>query len=162
MVGELSKCKHLSVTIFGDFSVTKMRSANIDWPIRWLHSRFSGARLLLWVKLLAEPSQGSDQLQNYVKSDNMIFVNKVISVTEAARNFADCVNRAHYQKVTFVLLKSGSPVARIVPDEEKVCTGAELSRAAGGARLTPEEASLWGRDLRTARGQLKPIIDKWR
>ena len=31
-----------------------------------------------------------------------------ISVTEAARNFADCVNRAHYQNVTFVLLKNGS------------------------------------------------------
>ena len=30
---------------------------------------------------------------------------KRISVTEAARNFADCVNRAHYQNVTFVLLK---------------------------------------------------------
>ena len=26
-----------------------------------------------------------------------------VSVTEAARNFADCVNRAHYQNVTFVL-----------------------------------------------------------
>ena len=33
-----------------------------------------------------------------------------ISVTEAARNFADCVNRAHYQNVTFVLLKNGEPV----------------------------------------------------
>jgi hypothetical protein len=36
-----------------------------------------------------------------------------ISVTEAARNFADCVIRAHYEKVTFVLLKNGSPVARL-------------------------------------------------
>src|SRR5580658_1737903 len=31
---------------------------------------------------------------------------KAISVTEAARNFADCVNRAHYQNVTFVLLRN--------------------------------------------------------
>ena len=29
-----------------------------------------------------------------------------ISVTDAARNFADCVNRVHYQNVTFVLLKN--------------------------------------------------------
>ena len=50
-----------------------------------------------------------------------------ISVTEAARNFADCVNRAHYQNVTFVLLKNGSPVARLVPDGEKVCTGRDLA-----------------------------------
>jgi hypothetical protein len=34
-----------------------------------------------------------------------------ISVTKAARRFADCVNRAHHQNVTFVLLKKGSPVA---------------------------------------------------
>ena len=50
-----------------------------------------------------------------------------ISVTEAARNFADCVNRAHYQNVTFVLLRNGSPVARLVPDNEKVCKGRELA-----------------------------------
>ena len=31
-----------------------------------------------------------------------------ITVTEAARNFADCVNRAHYQNTTFVLLKNAS------------------------------------------------------
>ena len=52
-----------------------------------------------------------------------------ISVTEAARNFADCVNRAHYQNVTFVLLKNGSPVARLVPDNEKVCAGRDLAEA---------------------------------
>jgi hypothetical protein len=40
-----------------------------------------------------------------------------ITVTEAARNFGDCVNRAHYQNVTFVLLKNGSPVSRRVPDD---------------------------------------------
>ncbi len=36
----------------------------------------------------------------------------IITVTEAARNFADCVNRSHYQKTTFVLLKNGVPFAR--------------------------------------------------
>jgi hypothetical protein len=36
---------------------------------------------------------------------------RTISVTDAARNFADCINRVHYQNVTFVLLKNGSPVA---------------------------------------------------
>ncbi|HMI51756.1 MAG TPA: type II toxin-antitoxin system prevent-host-death family antitoxin [Candidatus Saccharimonadales bacterium] len=50
-----------------------------------------------------------------------------ITVTEASRNFADCVNRAHYQNVTFVLLKNGEPVARLVPDNEKVCVGRDLA-----------------------------------
>jgi antitoxin (DNA-binding transcriptional repressor) of toxin-antitoxin stability system len=88
-------------------------------------------------------------------------MNKIISVTEAARSFADCVNRAHYQKVTFVLLKGGSPVARIVPDEERVCTGADLSSALADAKLTSREASSWSRDLRTARNRLKPLRDRW-
>ena len=51
---------------------------------------------------------------------------KAISVTEAARNFADCVNRARYQGTTFVLHKNGVPVARIVPEERKPRTGREL------------------------------------
>ena len=63
-----------------------------------------------------------------------------ITVTEAARNFADCVNRAHYQKVTFVLLKNGVPVARLVPDNEKVCTGRDLAEALAGTELTSEDA----------------------
>ena len=38
-----------------------------------------------------------------------------ISVTDAARNFADCVNRTRYQNVSFVLLKNGEPVAELRP-----------------------------------------------
>jgi hypothetical protein len=44
---------------------------------------------------------------------------KTITVTEAARNFADCVNRVHYQNMTFVLLKNGSPFARLVRRRRK-------------------------------------------
>jgi antitoxin (DNA-binding transcriptional repressor) of toxin-antitoxin stability system len=41
----------------------------------------------------------------------------VISVTQAARTFADCVNRVRYQSASFVLHKNGVPVARLVPVE---------------------------------------------
>lgn len=85
----------------------------------------------------------------------------IISVTDAARNFADCVNRAHYQNVTFVLVKNGSPVARLVPDNEKVCTGRDLAEALAGTELSTEEAAAWNRDLRTARKTLKSPADKW-
>ena len=87
---------------------------------------------------------------------------KIISVTEAARNFADCVNRAHYQNVTFVLLKGGSPVARLVPDSEKVCTGKDLAVALATAKISKEEARAWNRDLHESRRQLKSPGDKWR
>ena len=85
-----------------------------------------------------------------------------ISVTEAARNFADCVNRAHYQNVTFVLLKNGAPVARLVPDKEKVCRGRDLAEILTRGRLSDEEFKAWRRDLRTAYKTLKAPADKWR
>ena len=86
----------------------------------------------------------------------------VISVTEAARNFAECVNRAHYQDITFVLLKNGAPVARLVPDDEKVCVGRELAKALAKTELTEDEARAWHRDLQSARKTLKAPGNKWR
>jgi len=91
----------------------------------------------------------------------MIFMKKVITVTDAARNFADCVSRARYQNVTYILLKGGTPVARLVPDNEKVCTGRELASALNGARLPAQEARAWAKDLRDSRRSLKPVSDKW-
>jgi antitoxin (DNA-binding transcriptional repressor) of toxin-antitoxin stability system len=85
-----------------------------------------------------------------------------ISVTEAARNFADCVNRSHYQNVTFVLLKNGAPFARLVPDNEKVCFGRDLAGLLAETELSPDEARAWRRDLQTARKTTKPPADKWR
>ena len=85
-----------------------------------------------------------------------------ITVTEAARNFADCVSRAHYQNVTFVLLKNGEPVARLVPDNEKVCTGRDLAEALAQTKLSDDEARACHRDLKSARKTLKVPEDKWR
>ena len=85
-----------------------------------------------------------------------------ISVTEAARNFADCVNRAHYQNVTFVLLKNGEPVARIIPDNEKVCRGRDLAEVLAKTQLSSEEAAAWHRDLNAGRKTLRTPTNKWR
>ena len=84
-----------------------------------------------------------------------------ISVTEAARNFAECVNQVHYQKMSFVLSKNGKPVARLLPANEKVCTGHDLAEALGNVHLTPEEARAWHKDLAAARKRLKLPKDKW-
>jgi antitoxin (DNA-binding transcriptional repressor) of toxin-antitoxin stability system len=85
-----------------------------------------------------------------------------ISVTEAARNFADCVNRVHYQNMTFVLLKNGTPVARLVPERKKASPVRKLAATLREFELSPEEAKAWNRDLRAARRILKPPVDKWR
>ena len=85
-----------------------------------------------------------------------------ISVTEASRNFADCVNRVRYQNMTFVLLKNGTPVARLVPEKEKICLGRDLARVLREVALPTDEAVDWNRDLKKARKSLKPQPDKWR
>jgi prevent-host-death family protein len=59
-----------------------------------------------------------------------------ISVTEAARNFADCVNRVRYQGASFLLEKNGVPVARIVPVEPASIETA-VSREPESARTVP-------------------------
>jgi antitoxin (DNA-binding transcriptional repressor) of toxin-antitoxin stability system len=83
-------------------------------------------------------------------------------VTEAARNFADCVNRVRYQNVSFVLLKNGTPVARLVPEKEKICLGRDLAEVLRKVDLPTDEAVAWNRDLKKARKSLKPQPDKWR
>jgi len=85
-----------------------------------------------------------------------------ISVTEAARNFADCVNRVRYQNASFVLLKNGEPVARIVPNDKKSCTGPELADALAKVRLSGDELRSWRSDLKAARKSLIPQPDKWK
>jgi len=87
---------------------------------------------------------------------------KKITVTEASRNFADCVNRVRYQNMTFALVKNGETVAQIVPRPPKVCTGRDLADALARTHLSEEEAAAWRRDIKEARKRLKPVKDKWR
>lgn len=84
-----------------------------------------------------------------------------ITVTEASRNFADCVNRVHYQGQAFLLLKNGLPFARLLPVEDKRCTGRDLAAVIVGSRLTTAESKAWRRDLGLARKGLKRQPDKW-
>ena len=85
-----------------------------------------------------------------------------ISVTEAARNFADCVNRVRYQGTTFILEKNGEPVAQLTPVGAKGCTGAELAATLARVRLSASERRAWQRDLDEARKHLLPPPDRWK
>lgn len=85
-----------------------------------------------------------------------------ISVTEAARNFADCVNRARYQDVTFVLVKNGAPVAQLTPSSEKVCLGRDLAATLAKVRLTDGDSRSWRRDLQASRENLNKPENKWK
>ncbi len=72
---------------------------------------------------------------------------KVISVTEAARNFSDVINQVHYQGRTFLLTRGGRVVARL-SGVGRPLTGEEFLRLwQGRPRLDPEDAALWEREL---------------
>ncbi len=88
-----------------------------------------------------------------------------ISVTEASRNFSDCVNRVRYQGASFILHKGGEPVARIVPIAQKLSKGRDLAdalrKALDGVHVGEKEATSWLHDLEQARGSLPPQINPW-
>jgi antitoxin (DNA-binding transcriptional repressor) of toxin-antitoxin stability system len=88
-----------------------------------------------------------------------------ISVTEASRNFAECVNRARYLGTHFILLKGGVPVARIMPAARKPTRGAELADALGEAlaevHVGEREATSWLHDLEQAHGFSPPQVGSW-
>ena len=89
-----------------------------------------------------------------------------ISVTEASRNFADCVNRARYQGTIFILEKNGVQVARIVPTVRKPQRGKEvasaLRKAVEDVRPGEEEATSWLHDLEQSRSAMAPQGKPWR
>jgi prevent-host-death family protein len=51
-----------------------------------------------------------------------------ISATEAARSFADVVNRVRYRGEEFIVEKAGEPVCRIGPAGPGNCTLADLAQ----------------------------------
>lgn len=57
-------------------------------------------------------------------------------MTEAARNFAECVNRVRYQGLSYLFLKNGSPVARLVPYSETLAS--RKPQKPGVPRVTAE------------------------
>jgi antitoxin (DNA-binding transcriptional repressor) of toxin-antitoxin stability system len=86
-----------------------------------------------------------------------------MTVTEAARNFSEIVNRAHYRGERFVLMKSNKPVAEIGP----VHLGKKLSELPDlikkMPRLTEIEADDFMKDIQTARDELanESLRDPW-
>jgi prevent-host-death family protein len=88
-----------------------------------------------------------------------------ISVTEASRNFSDCVNRTRYQGASFILLKSGTPVAQIVPAAQKPTKGLDVAEALRSTlnevHVGEKEATSWLHELEQARGSLPPQVNPW-
>ena len=85
-----------------------------------------------------------------------------ISVTEAARGFADVINRVLYRRESAVLIRGGKPVAKIIPIDEAAKTGSDLANLwAAFPHLSANEAASFAHDVESARNSLRPLASKW-
>lgn len=84
---------------------------------------------------------------------------RTISVTEAARNFADIVSRVFYRGEHFVLERGGRPVARLVPVPRGGRLGDLPALLEAVPQLSIEDAEALARDVQAARDSLPALPD---
>lgn len=86
-----------------------------------------------------------------------------LTVTEAARNFSDLINRVVYRGDAAILTRNGKPVARIVPEGLKKNTGRDLAEFwRKRAPMTTQEADSFSNDLSEIRSEAnRPQRDLW-
>lgn len=83
-----------------------------------------------------------------------------ISATEAARSFADLLDRVRFRGESFVIVRRGHPICRIAPVEEAQPTVADLARL---LRSLPKRDAAFARDVReAARKQPRLPRTAWR
>jgi antitoxin (DNA-binding transcriptional repressor) of toxin-antitoxin stability system len=87
---------------------------------------------------------------------------RTISVTEAARNFSDLVNRVFYSGESATLVRGGVPVARMIPAGPPLCPASRLAQAWPTLpHLSPADARRMAADIATARAALPAPRDPW-
>lgn len=80
-----------------------------------------------------------------------------MSVTLAARNFADVVNRAYYRHESTLLMKNGEAVARIIPVTKAQCRASDLAEEwPAWPHLSKENAEAMEKDISESRKRLRP------
>jgi antitoxin (DNA-binding transcriptional repressor) of toxin-antitoxin stability system len=85
-----------------------------------------------------------------------------MTVTDAARHFADLLNRTYYRGESTVLLRSGEPVAMVVPVGGSVVTGRDwLPRWRSMPHLKVEDADNFAATIESARENLIPPKSPW-
>lgn len=85
-----------------------------------------------------------------------------MTVTEAARHFADLVNRTYYKGESTVLLRSGEPVAKMVPVGGSSLLGRDFAAKWRGMRhLEPKDAEDFAATIEEARSRLQMPASAW-
>ncbi len=86
---------------------------------------------------------------------------KTMTVTDAARHFSELIGRVHYRRESAVLLKSGKPVARVLP-AHKPRTGRDLAAIWNNLpHLSVKEAEAFAQDVEVSRRGIPPLVTRW-
>lgn len=89
-------------------------------------------------------------------------IDRNMTVTEAARRFADLVNRTYYRGETTVLLRAGEPVAMMVPVGGALVSGRDwLAKWRMRPHLDPDDADEFGASVGRATENLPPPKSPW-
>lgn len=89
---------------------------------------------------------------------------KTLTVTEAARNFSDVVNKVFYCGESMELTRGGTVVARLVPAAEAEAPTGRDALAAWKAlpHLAEDEAAEFANDVESGRETLNQVpVNKW-
>ncbi len=87
---------------------------------------------------------------------------RTLTVTEAARNFSDLINRAFYRGESTRLIRSGEVVAKIVPVAGDTVLGCDLAeRWDSLPHLSKREAESFAKDISDARDSVGAPQDRW-
>jgi antitoxin (DNA-binding transcriptional repressor) of toxin-antitoxin stability system len=87
---------------------------------------------------------------------------KTLTISEAAKGLATCVDRVYRKGESFELTKNGVARARLVPANGMKCTTHELADdLAKSNPLSYKDRRAWGAGLRQGRKRLKPLKNPW-
>jgi prevent-host-death family protein len=86
---------------------------------------------------------------------------KTLSVTEAAKNFADCLKRVYLQHESYELVKNGVPYAHLVPANGARCNTHELADDVDETELSVGDRHALASAVRKGRKLLKPLKNPW-
>lgn len=85
-----------------------------------------------------------------------------LTVTEAARHFSDLLNRTYYKGESTILLRSGEPIAKIVPVGGSSILGRDFAAKWKGMRhLDPEDADDFARMVEKSKAEIEMPENPW-
>lgn len=86
---------------------------------------------------------------------------KTLTVTEAAKNFAECLKSVYLNHESFELVKHGVAYAHLVPASGASCNSHEFAEDVDKAGLSPDDRRALASTVAKGRKVLKALKNPW-